>query len=81
MVEKRSWDEFRETRLLQFANTFLHVFGWAICISVKDGVVTDAYPARVKFRGFDEKNNTEMYIKLSEYMMTNGEILLNEAKS
>jgi len=81
MVEKRSWEEFKETRLLQFANTFLHIFGWAICLSIEDGVVIDAYPARVKFRGFDDKNTTEMYIKLSEYMDKNGETLLNEAKS
>lgn len=79
MIEKRTWEEFRETRLLQFANTLLHVFGWAIVLNMKDGVVTDVYPARVKFRGFDEKNNAEMYVKLSEYMAKNGEILLNEA--
>jgi len=81
MIDKRTWEEFRETRFLQFANTLLHVFGWAIVLNMKDGVVIDVYPARVKFRGFDEKSNTEMYIRLSEYMAKNGEILLNEANS
>jgi len=55
------------------------VFGWAIIFTITDGIVTEVYPARVKFRGFDEKNNTEMYIKLSEYMVINGKTLLNEA--
>ena len=42
--------------------------------------IIDAYPARVKFRGFGEKNNTEGYIKVSEYMKDNVTDLLKEAK-
>jgi len=80
MTERKTWEEFRCSRLLQLTNTLLHVFGWAIVVDVENGEVTDAYPARVKFRGFDEKNNTEMYIKLSEYMVDNVEQLLEEAK-
>ena len=79
MIKRKTWEEFRETRFLQFVNTLLHVFGWAIIFTITDGIVTEVYPARVKFRGFDEKNNTEMYIKLSEYMVINGKTLLNEA--
>jgi len=80
MIDRKTWEEFRETRFLQFVNTLLHVFGWAIVLDIENGVVIDAYPARVKFRGFDEKNTDEMYVKLSEYMAKNGEELLNEIK-
>lgn len=53
MVEKKGWKEFRDTGLLWFINSILHLFGWAIVIAInEDGEITDAYPARVKFRGF-----------------------------
>lgn len=80
MVDKRTWKEFRDTKLLWFINTILHVFGWAIVIEIEDEVVTDVYPARVSFRGFSEKSNTAGYIGLSEYMCENCEQLLKESK-
>lgn len=31
----------------------LHTFGWAITVEIEDdGTISDAYPARVRFRGF-----------------------------
>lgn len=80
MVERKTWEEFRKSKLLWFANTILHAFGWAICLDIDDDVVTDAYPARVRFRGFSDEINTEGYIGLSEYMKENCEELLKEAK-
>ncbi len=82
MVQKRTWEEFRESRLLQLTNTILHIFGWSIVLSIDEesGQVLGSYPARVKFRGFDTINNSEMYIKLSELMVKNGKTLLEEAK-
>lgn len=80
MVDKRTWKEFRESGLLWWINMILHTLGWAICLQMKDGEVINAYPARVKFRGFDNKNNTEGYIKVSEYMRLNAEELLKESK-
>jgi hypothetical protein len=38
-----------------------------------------AYPARVKFRGFDEKSMSEGYIKISQYIKDNANALLKEA--
>ena len=29
MVVKKSWSQFRETGLVVFINSFLHIFGWA----------------------------------------------------
>ena len=80
MIEKKSWEEFKNCGLLWFINTILHTFGWAICIEVDSNEVVNVYPARVKFRGFSEESQTNGYIKLSEYMKENADVLLDEAK-
>ena len=80
MVFKKSWDEFRKSGLLFFINQILHVFGWAIVVEVdENSKVINSYPARVRFRGFDEKSQEEGYIKISEYMKNNADKLLKEA--
>lgn len=82
MVTKKTWGEFRESGFLWWINMILHTFGWAIVVDIDDnGEITDAYPARVKFRGFGEKNNTEGYIKVSQYMKENVSDLLEEAEN
>ena len=81
MIVEKSWEEFRDSGFLWWVNMILHTFGWAITVKMKDGKVIDAYPARVKFRGFGEKNNTEGYIKVSQYMKENVSELLEEAKN
>lgn len=68
MVEKKTWREFREIGLLWWINMILHTFGWAICLEIEEGIVTDAYPARVKYRGFTEEGNTEGYIKVTQHL-------------
>lgn len=76
---KKTWQEFRETGLLWWINTTLHMFGWAIVVEVEDnGEITDAYPARVKFRGFNEDNNTLGYQKVTQYIKDNVDDLLKE---
>lgn len=82
MVTKKTWKEFREVGLLWWINMILHTFGWAIVIEVnkETGDITDCYPARVKFRGFENEYNTEGYIKVSEYLQGEVEDLLKEAK-
>lgn len=81
MVDKRTWKEFRESGLLWWINMILHTFGWAIVFNIEDnGEISEVYPARVKFRGFDEKHNTEGYIKVSEYLKKNAEQLEAEAR-
>ena len=81
MVERKTWEEFRECKLLWWINMILHTFGWAIVVQIgEDGrTVTEAYPARVKFRGFNEENNTIGYIGVSEYIKNNAEELYKEA--
>ena len=80
MVDKRTWDEFRETGLLWFINTILHVFGWAICVEIgEDGLISSAYPARVKFRGFKGEINDQGQKKVARYLQQNAENIYEDA--
>lgn len=80
MVIRKSWNEFRATGLPWFINTVLHAFGWAITFNVDDdGNIIDAYPSRVKFRGFSEKINSDGYAKVSHYLQDNIDTLVSEA--
>lgn len=81
MVTNKTWKEFRETGLLWWINTMLHMFGWAIVVEFNDkGDISEAYPARVKYRGFSEKCNTEGYKKVSKYLLDNIDELEKESK-
>lgn len=80
-VEKRTWQQFRNTGILLFINSILHAFGWAIVIEVdKEGNAIESYPARVKFRGFDEDSVTEEHIKLANYLAENAPNFPEEIK-
>jgi hypothetical protein len=82
MVEEKNWNEFRDTGLIWFINTTLHMFGWALVMEVdENNNVTRVYPARVKFRGFSEKINTGGYQKVSKYLKENIEELEKEANN
>lgn len=80
MITKKTWQDFRDTGLFMFINTILHAFGWALVVSVNDeGDVVDCYPARVKFRGFDGDDQTEMHKKIGNYLKDNSDQLAKEA--
>ena len=80
MVNKRTWDEFRETGLLWFVNTILHAFGWAICIDTGDECAdVSVFPARVKFRGFPLNANDAGYRKVARYMKENADDIYDDA--
>ncbi len=80
MVDKRDWKEFRDSGLLWWINTMLHMFGWAIAYEFDDNKnITNVYPARVKFRGFGDKQVEEGYQKVSKYMMDNADELYKES--
>ena len=81
MIDKKSWDEFRNSGMLWFVNMILHTFGWSICVEVNEtNNVIDCYPARVKFRGFSTECNTKGYIAISEYLKNNIDDIAKEAK-
>lgn len=79
MVKRKTWDEFRSTGLLLFINQVLHVFGWAIVFEIENNSVVSAYPARVKFRGFDSSSVSDSYKKISNWVSENHDELLKEA--
>jgi hypothetical protein len=81
LVTRKTWKEFQETKLLWWINRLLHTFGWAIVFVLEpDGTVSDAYPARVTFRGFDEASETEGFIGLTQYLKSSIDELAEEAK-
>ena len=80
MIEKKTWKEFRDSGLLWFVNTILHLFGWAITVEIEKGKIINVYPVRTKFRGFDVKTNDEGYIKVTEYLKENIDDLTKEVK-
>jgi len=80
MVTKKEWSEFRSTGLLLIINQILHIFGWALVFEIENDEIKSVYPARVKFRGFDEKSTDEAYQKLSKYMLDNAKELNDEIK-
>jgi len=86
MVEEKTWKEFRKSGLLWWINMILHTFGWAIVVNFKDydketddGEIDKVYPARVKFRGFNEDSNTLGYKRVSNYLKENAEQLEKES--
>jgi len=82
MVQKKTWKEFRDVKMLWFVNRMLHIMGWAIVYDYEEdgNTLKSVYPARVKFRGFDENTETEGFIGISDYLAKNAEELAKEAK-
>ena len=81
MVTKKEWSEFRSTGLVLIVNQILHIFGWALVFEMEGDEVKSVYPARVKFRGFSEKDTEEAYKKVSKFMLDNAKELNDEAQS
>lgn len=80
MVNKISWQEFKDSGMFWWINMILHTFGLAIVYDMEDGEIKDVYPARVKYRGFGERNNSIGYLKVSKYIKENADELVKEAK-
>lgn len=72
VLVKKTWKEFRESKLLWFINQSLHLFGWAIILELdSNGDPINGYPARVRFRGFTEEANNQNYKVLTQYLKDN----------
>jgi hypothetical protein len=83
MITKMDWEEFRQTGLLLYINQILHIFGWSIVFEFDDETkeLKNVYPARVKFRGFDNKSVSKSYEKISKYLKNNIDDLYEESKN
>ncbi len=79
MIIKKSWSEFRSTGLPLIINQVLHIFGWAIVFEIENDEIKNVYPARVKFRGFDNESVEDSYKKVSQFMLDNAKELLEES--
>jgi hypothetical protein len=68
--EERGWEEFRETGLSVFVNSFLHIFGWCIVCELEEGsrAVVRVFPAKTKARGFFEGVYDAAYEKVSKFI-------------
>jgi hypothetical protein len=81
MVTKKDWSEFQRTGLVLIVNPILHIFGWALVFEIENDEIKNVYPARVRFRGFDNQDTSEAYQKISKYMLENVKELNEEAQS
>ena len=80
MVQKKEWAEFRKTGLVLFINSILHVFGWALVFEIENQEIRNVYPARVKYRGFDQASIEESYKQITNYLKDNIGDLENDIK-
>lgn len=79
MQGEKTWEDFRESGLLWFINTILHVFGWAIVVfKNNEGEVYKVSPVRVTWRGFSEESNDQGYKNVTKFLSENIEDLLKE---
>ena len=78
MIEKMNLEEFRSSGMLWLVNMILHVFGMCLVIDYEDSKAMRMYPARCKFRGFDEASNDLGYLHVSQWMKEHGAELLGD---
>ncbi|MFA5723973.1 MAG: hypothetical protein WC979_06965 [Candidatus Pacearchaeota archaeon] len=82
-MEKKTWKEFQDTKLLWWINRILHTFGWAIVYIQDDntGEILEVYPARVGFRGFDYDAEEAGFEGITKYIKENIDSLLLDVKT
>lgn len=69
MIKKKSWDEFRNAKLLWWINRTLHLFGWAIVVETDEsGKIVEVYPANVDLMGFSEEDEREGFSGLLDHL-------------
>jgi len=78
-MKRKTWKEFKESKLLWWVNRSLHLFGWAIVLVENDGgEIIDCFPARVDFRGFTEDTEDEGFKILTKYLADESQSLLSD---
>lgn len=75
MLNKQSWEEFRNSGMLFVTNTILQFFGWSIVIEYQNKKLVKAYPARTKYRGFSEDCIEEGHKRVADYLVENAKEL------
>lgn len=80
-MDKKTWQEFKDSGLFWWINMILHTFGWFLVIKKEGKEIVDVFPARTKCRGFSEETNTEGYKKVSRFIEENAAILREESEN
>lgn len=71
-IKEISWGQFKDSGLLWCVNRTLHLFGMAIVVICDENdKIERVYPARVKFRGFQEELETNGFKKLHNFLSSN----------
>ena len=82
MLDQKTWEEFQSTGLLWLVNTFLHTFGWTIMTQVDDdGNIIGGVPCRTDYRGFTTDINDEGYLKVTDWLKENIDMLEGDVES
>lgn len=82
MLDQKTWKEFQSTGLLWLVNTFLHIFGWTLMAQVDDdGNIIGGVPCRTDFRGFTTDINDEGYLKVTDWLKENIDMLEGDVES
>ena len=82
MLDQKTWEEFQNTGLLWLVNTFLHTFGWTLMTQVDDdGNIIGGVPCRTDFRGFTTDINDEGYLKVTDWLKENIDMLEGDVES
>ena len=82
MVDQKTWEEFQSTGLLWLVNTFLHTFGWTLMTQVDDdGNIIGGVPCRTDYRGFTTDINDEGYLKVTDWLKENIDMLEEDVES
>lgn len=79
---RKTWAEFRSSKLLWWVNRTLHLFGWSIVMEwdgpTAEGEPKAVYPARVGYRGFDEESERAGFVGMTETMRDSAAELFEE---
>ena len=69
-IERISWQDFSDAGMLFFVNNILHSLGMTIVVERNrlTGEITDSYPARTKYRGFEYESVDEEQTKIANYL-------------
>lgn len=80
-MNRKTWKEFKDSKMLWWINRIIHTFGWTIVVEIIEGSeIYTAYPARVEFRGFDERTEMEGFDGITQHLKNNIEELEGETK-
>ena len=82
MIDKKGWNEFRNTGLLLFVNMFLHIFGWTIVLMIdsETGKVLEVYPAKTDYKGFSEVSTRIAYNQIEKMLSTDNELIVKDGE-